>query len=169
MFSATKKLALNRQVTLPAKARSAILKDSYWPDLEIALSILKPIAKGIKTLESDKQMMSLMPIVFMDIINCINDVFDKNQLALDFMNTTYHCLKSRIEFSIFDIHKAAYLLDPRFREAGLRDEEVLNLMQVISSIGEELNLNSETILENVNEFKLKTGFFSRHSSQWHKI
>lgn len=70
-------------------------------------------------------------------------------------------LKSRIENCIFHIHKTKYLLDPRFRGEGLRDDEVLDCMEVIANSARHLGLETKTedIVDNARAFMNKDGVF----------
>ncbi|KAJ1529989.1 hypothetical protein ONE63_006717 [Megalurothrips usitatus] len=155
-------LALSRPPGLSQAAKTSILDEKFWEDLGFAISLLKPIAKGIKTLESDNQLMSLVPLVFMDIKNCMLELFEaKPDTPEGFVASASKALDDRMNFCIFDIHKAAYLLDPRFKGQGLSDSEVLDALEVIKSIANHLDLNSDDVIANVTAFRNRVGFFDR--------
>lgn len=155
--------AISDRAGIKPATKAIIFDDGFWVELSHVLDLLIPISRGIHVLEGDSGTFPLVVRVFMDILTVFKNKLP--ELPVDYdesvCNTVYAKLKETLDFTLKDIHKAAYLVDPRFCGEGLSDEEVLDSFEVIRSIAGHFGFNVEQVNANFMEFRAKSGFFAR--------
>ncbi|KAK3909078.1 Phenylcoumaran benzylic ether reductase POP1 [Frankliniella fusca] len=159
---------LDEDIDIPYSVKANVLDDGFWKSLRSARELLHSITKAVNVTESDSARLSLVPRVLMDVKQSILKILPKTCLTDDEQFHIVERLRYRIRFICFDIHLAAYILDPRFRGEGLSDEEVGAGLTVIQSIAENLDLDKAKVLANVLLFKSKSGFFE-HKYLWETV
>jgi len=153
--------ALNVDAKVPPATRLFLCDPEFWKDIEEAETLLKPIAKAITILESESATLSLVPRVLMDIKTCVMEFLEKSHLTKDIRNSVLKRVEYRINFICKGVHKAAYLLDPRFLGESLSDVDILDAMEIIEKMAVDLKLDYNAIENNVAIYRSKTGIFSR--------
>lgn len=139
--------------------KKTILDDNFWIKVNSIVKIMSPVLTGIKILESDRALLSEVPVVF----KFIRDALDNLELSTTVANSLETFVNERYQFSCYPIHYAAHLLDPRFHGKYLKDDEILTAIEFISEKAGQLGLDKGLVIANVAQYRTKTGFWSRTS------
>lgn len=150
---------LDDNADISYNVKSNVLDDNFWKTVRSARELLIPISKAVKVAESDNARVSIVPRLLMDVKQKIINNVSKLDLTETEQAKIIERLRFRMRFICYDIHLAAYILDPRFRGEGLSHEEFNSGLQVIESIAEYLQLDKGKVIANVLMFRNKAGFF----------
>jgi len=145
----------------PAILASVVSEDVFWKNVSNLAALLKPIYRGVTVLESDTATLSLVVRVFMDIKTVFFDVLSKMSIRARTRKTLLERLKDRIEYCVQPIHLAAYVVEPRFLGDGLSDEEFLKATDVILSLARHLDLDEDSVLTSLTEYKCQSGIYGQ--------
>lgn len=114
--------ALNKVPTL----QKLMLSDDFWDKVSGFSSLLKPISDTIKIVESDTPQLSKVLSLYKKIEDSMEKILKdevQNPLTKSEEKKVREILKHRKEFAVYDVHKIANLLDPRFKGCDLTPEE----------------------------------------------
>lgn len=137
--------------------KRTILDDNFWIKVNSIVKIMSPILTGIKVIESDRALLSEVPVIFQFIRNN----FKYLNLGDSVANSLETFVDERYRFSCYPIHYAANLLDPRFHGKYLKDDETLAAIEFISEKAGQLGLDRGLVIANVAQYRTKTGFWNR--------
>lgn len=122
----------------------------------------------MKLAEGDQARIAIIPRLLMDVKQKNLSTLSTSALTNAEQYKEVSRLRFRLKFICYDIHLAAYILDPRMRGEGLSDEEVALGIQVIESVSEFLMLHKRKVLANVINFRTKNDYFGK-SFLWESV
>lgn len=169
--SALQAVVINRSLGIDPEIRKLVLdEDRTWPNIHLALEMLKLIAQGIKILERDDALLSEALEVFLKIKEKVDKfMFEKHDdfCSLSDLIKIEDIFTYRFNMTIRPIHYAANLLDPRFQGRRLTDVQRLEALQYIENLAVHLRIKNEegSLLANLGDFRDHTGYFS-HDVLW---
>lgn len=100
-----------------SRIKKSLLKNVFWENAEMLITILQPISKWTSFLEQDCPQLSAVVASFSDINASFTATFEKENCSLTAgMRTSIEeMLQNRRSFSLKRVHLAANLLDPKYR------------------------------------------------------
>ena len=103
--------------------KNKLLSDVFWDQTKGLYKLLEPISDAIKILETDKPIISESYMLYFNIIENTNDILNSSPISKSDESKFKEIIYKRKYFSIKLIHKAAYLLDPKYKGANLQSNE----------------------------------------------
>ncbi|KAL1473539.1 hypothetical protein MTO96_038595 [Rhipicephalus appendiculatus] len=136
-------------------------EEEFWVALKSCHTLLEPIAKAIKAVESDGALLSDVINLFHNLAEEIHSKLQCSVLSQSERDLVEKALKRRKEFTVHPVHCAANLLDPRHKGKNLTDEEVLLAFDWISEHSTHMNLEVVKVYSDVAEYRTNAGIWSR--------
>ena len=148
------------ELNVDREIRRLILdNDIFWMSIHSLVNVLSSICYGIKKIKSDSATLSDVPHVFMSV----KETF--SSLNLTPLQTEEEAVQNIVEtrrvMFCQPVHYAAYLLDPRYFETKLNEEDYKPGLHFIASFPvDELSAN---ILANFAKYKSRDSMHSNNS------
>ncbi|XP_047035471.1 uncharacterized protein LOC124641447 [Helicoverpa zea] len=153
--------ALNKVPSL----KKLMLSDDFWDKVSRFSSLLKPISDTIKIVESDTPQLSKVLSLYKKIEDSMEKILKdevQNPLTKSEEKKVREILKHRKEFAVYDVHKIANLLDPRFKGCDLTpEEETIATEQIYNTAVKIADIDEDTVLTELANYIAKQGFFSK--------
>lgn len=137
------------------RVKQLITNDIFWDKLKNLHNFLKPIAYWITKIESDNPQMSVIPEIFIEIMNQYENCLE-NVPCLEFeKNTIKNKIKSRKEFSVQPINLAANVLDPKYSGKQLTPEENIDAATFIHKLSKVcVGIDECKVMNDFAQFKV---------------
>lgn len=158
-----KQVAISSRATnvLSKQSIEKILNDTFWDQIEMALSLLEPITKWITILEGDYSNLSHVCIAFHSIKMHINETLLHSFLTKGEENLIIKKLDKRKSMALKKIHFAAHLLDGKNKGKCLDSSESIDAIEFISSLSARMSLYIPDILSELAMYRTCEGFWSK--------
>ena len=149
---------------IPEEVRQKILDEDkeFWTEAERLLELLDSISEGIKTLEGDKALLSDLPNAFAEIQSKLL-TFCKQCTLLQDKEKDSICsyISVRKESAVKSIHRAANMLDPRYRGGCLSNPDRMDAIEYLKQRCDHLGINEISVCTNLEDYKTSSGAYSR--------
>lgn len=149
---------------IPEEVKQKILDEDkeFWTEAERLLELLDFISEGIKALEADRALLSDLPKAFAEIQSKLLTFCKKCTLLLDQEKDSICIFISiRKESAIKSIHRAANMLDPRYRGGGLNNPEIMDAIEFLRQRCDHFGINEISVCTNLEDFRTSKGAYSR--------
>ena len=164
---------MSESTNLSRDIKKVILDDVFWENNEIMVQLLKPLFVAITNLEADKPNLADVYKIYHDVESKMKDELSSSPFTAEEQIKVDDIFEKRRDFCIHIVHKAAYLLDPRYHGDLLSGDERVDAIEYICKLAEnlafcEVNVNEDKIQENVAYYCAKEGFYSK-SFLWQNV
>ncbi|KAK3916270.1 E3 SUMO-protein ligase ZBED1 [Frankliniella fusca] len=164
--AAIQETVVNDDLTFKETVRQWALDNTkFWERVKIALDMLKPLHACVTLIESNKALLSDVFYLTKKYSTAVTTNLRNLRFKRTDRQNVKRILRERESFTVKPIHKASFLLDPRYREQEnmLSDDDVIEAIDFITKMSEHLELNEGAVTANLAELRTKTGFFGRES------
>lgn len=151
--------------TLGLDRITRILSSQFWEELVQVTEIMRPIAKWIVLLQTEKKpMMHLVYPAFQEIKQKISEYLKKCDLAAGEKNKILAAIKRRQKFCIQPVHLAAHLLDPNTKGIHLSSSSTHTALNFIFNWTQKLPMaDNAQIMAELANYRSKTDIFNTSS------
>ena len=156
------------EASLGRQKLSEILSSNFWDELTETTEIMKPIAKWIILLQTEKKpMLHLVFPAFQEIKRKISSYFLKTSLTEREKKSILDSIKKRQGFCVKPAHLAAHLLDCDAQGNELSASQTHVAMDFLFQWTQKIFPEEvDKVMADLAEFRSKTGIFSSESYLW---
>ncbi|XP_026278350.2 uncharacterized protein LOC113206468 [Frankliniella occidentalis] len=139
----------------------------FWDRVKIAIDMLKPLHGCITLIESNKALLSDVFFLQKKYTQALLDNLTKLPFKTREKNLVKSYLEEREVFTIRTIHKACFLLDPRYRDKHdlLEPADIVSIIEFIGTMCKHIGLDEGAVIASLAAFRTRTGFFA-HEGVW---
>lgn len=120
-----KALAINDEAkaSLDSAVRTHLLSEVFWDRVQGLLTLLKPVADAILSVEGDNKELSLVMKVFAELQNSFDTNLEKSPILKSEETLFKEIIPKRKKFLVRSVHLTANMLDPRYLGCHLSTDE----------------------------------------------
>lgn len=158
-----RRLAIDEEAKplLSSSSKVSILNEVFWDEISNLLELLRPFLKWITILEGDSPSMAVVAEVFCDLQQIFTRTVPNSPLTKKEEKKVFEIFENRKTFCLKIIHKAANLLDPRYKGRSLSEEEVIEASEFICNFSNRYDILEKDILADLSNFRGKDGLWKQ--------
>lgn len=151
----------NAESDMSTDCKSAVLNDVFWDRQQALYDMLNPVAAWITKLEADTPQLGVVVKVFAELTQHFDTALSRSPLLKREEQAARAALNSRREFCVTDIHRAAHLLDPRFRGMHLSEDEVVDASEFIFNTAKQMHVDHSQAMTDLAEYRAMHGLWAK--------